>query len=61
MEKVKPKKRKRRNQESIIWRKILSKDLQLSELQLFEQTLSANMTTAAMMLERKRNPGDYVR
>jgi hypothetical protein len=60
-ENVKPKrKRKRRNQEVKLWRKILSKDLELNNLQLYNETIHSRMVQEAFILERKRNPRDYV-
>jgi hypothetical protein len=53
-----PKKRKRRRKS--VWNEILEKEYQLSELNLFSETLNANMTTEAFLLEKKRRPRDYI-
>jgi hypothetical protein len=61
-ENVKPKrKRKRRSQELKLWRKILSKDLAINELSLYNETIRSRMVQEAFILERKRNPGEYIR
>lgn len=58
--KLKRKKRKRRNTESQMWRRLLRKDLALSELNLYHETLHTEMVHQALELEKKRRPGDYI-
>jgi len=58
---MKPKKSvKKRKRKQSTWQKILQRDLQLSELQLFNDTVSSRMVQEAFILERKRKPGDYI-
>lgn len=52
---------KRKRRKSSTWQKILLKDLELTDLQLFQENLHANMTTAAYDLEKRRNPKDYIK
>jgi len=58
---IKAKRKKRRKNST--WQKILLKDLQLTDLQLFQQTLEANITNAAFDLEKRRLPKtrEYIR
>ncbi|MCJ7634115.1 hypothetical protein MUP77_17225 [Candidatus Bathyarchaeota archaeon] len=63
MEKLKNKsiKRKKRKKPSI-WQQTLKKDLQLTEIHLYQETFHVNMITTAFELEKRRNPNpDYVR
>jgi hypothetical protein len=53
--KVKSIKRKKRRKNST-WQKILLKDLQLTDLQLFQQALEVNIANAAFDLEKRRLP-----
>jgi len=53
--KIKSIKRKKRKKQTV-WRKILLKDLQLTDLQLFQQTLEVNIANAAFDLEKRRLP-----
>jgi len=53
--KVKSIKRKKHKKQTV-WRKILLKELELTDLQLFQQTLEANITNAAFDLEKRRLP-----
>jgi hypothetical protein len=53
--KIKSIKRRKRKKQTV-WRKILLKELELTDLQLFQQTLEANITNAAFDLEKRRLP-----
>jgi hypothetical protein len=58
--KVKSKKRKK-SKEKALWNKILLKDLELSNLQLYQESLQSEMIHQTFELEKKRNFKDYVR
>jgi len=62
MEKPKIVKAKRKkSRKPTAWQQILKKDLQLSEIRLFQETSDANMAIAAFDLEKRRNPKDYIK
>jgi len=56
---IKAKRKKRRKNST--WQKILLKDLQLTDLQLFQQALEVNIANAAFDLEKKRSVRDYIK
>ncbi|MGB9693223.1 MAG: hypothetical protein ACPLYF_00100 [Fervidobacterium sp.] len=52
---------KGKREEDKLWLKVLEKDLAITDIQLFENTVSSRMTQEAFRLERKRNFGkEYV-
>jgi hypothetical protein len=57
----KRKKPKRLSKEDALWRAILKRDLQQSELALYQQTVDSEMLHQAFELEKRRSQKDYVR
>ncbi|MEM3459203.1 MAG: hypothetical protein QXN36_01255 [Candidatus Bathyarchaeia archaeon] len=58
MEKVKVKRKKHKRK--TLEMRILERELELDELQLYNETIHSRMTQEAFLLERKRNPRDYI-
>ncbi|MEM3459578.1 MAG: hypothetical protein QXN36_01635 [Candidatus Bathyarchaeia archaeon] len=58
MEKAKEKRKKHKRK--TFETRILERELELDELQLFNETIHSRMNQEAFLLERKRNSRDYI-
>ncbi|MEM3459102.1 MAG: hypothetical protein QXN36_00730 [Candidatus Bathyarchaeia archaeon] len=58
MEKVKVKRKKHKRK--TLEKRIMERELALNELWLYNETIHSRMTQEAFLLERKRNPRDYI-